>query len=140
MTDTIDTTEAAAEAVEAAEATVESMVTNIISAITGYSAKFNNERTMAVVDLGTKGAHQGTNFRQLFVEANQGFMKITVQEGFKSAHGGNEQRKPLMTFLVPTSETEAYEMLLVRFFNYKKQANLEQGEFLLDTLKKTVQG
>lgn len=120
------------------DSTVESVVRDLIKAITGYSAKFNNERTMSVIDLGTKGAHQGTNFRQLFVEANQGFMRITIQEGFKSAHGGNEQRKALMSFMVPTSEIEAYELLQIRFFNYKKQHNLEQGAFLVETLGKTV--
>lgn len=118
--------------------TVESVVKDIIKAVTGHAAKFNNQRTMAVVDLGQKGAHQGTSFRQLFVEANQGFMKITIQEGFKSAHGGSEQRKPLMTFMVPTSEIVAYELLQARFFNYKKQHNLEQGAFLVDTVCKTV--
>ena len=119
--------------------TVLSIVEGIIKAVTGYAAKFNNDRTMAVIDLGMKGAHQGTNFRQLFIEANQGFMRISIQEGFKSAHGGNEQRKPLMSFMVPTSEYKAYEMLQVRFFNYKKAGNIEQGLFLVDTLQKTVQ-
>jgi len=123
----------------ASNSTVESTVKDLIKAVTGFAAKFNNQRTIAVVDLGIKGAHQGTSFRQLFIEASQGFLTVSIQEGFKSAHGGNEQRKPLMSFVVPTSEYKAYELLQARFFNYKKEANLEQGAFLVDTLKKTIQ-
>ena len=114
------------------------MVQRIIDTVKGYNAKFNNERTLSVVDLGTQPAHQGTRYRQLYVEALQGLMVISLREGFKSVHGGNEQRRVLARVVVPVTETEAYHALLRRFFAYSEAKTLEDSNFLLNELTVTV--
>jgi len=123
---------------EKKEHNLKSLVWGIINACRGYNAKFNAERTLAVLDLGTQGAHQGTKYRQLFVEATQGFMRLSLREGFSSAHGGEAQRKVLFSFSVSVAETELYAELQTRFFGYNEARNLGDGVVLLDALEKTV--
>lgn len=120
------------------EPTILSQVQAVIKAVAGYAAKFNNARTVAVVDLGMRAGPQGSKFRQLYVEPRQGMITISLQEGFKSMHGGEGQRKVINAFSVPVTEFEAFDLLMKRFFNYKPNDNLSQAAFLVDSLQQTV--
>jgi hypothetical protein len=116
------------------------LVKEVVNSVIGKNAKYmiNSEKTVSVIDIGVKPDHHGTRFRQLVVEANCLNMTVSIKEGFKSVHGGQEQSKTINQFVVPINETEAYGMLQRRFFNYQPNKNLNEGTVLLDVLVKTV--
>jgi hypothetical protein len=115
-----------------------SIVDGLLKLVSGFSAKFNREQGLAVVDLKHRQEAQGTRFRQLFVSQKNGVIAISLVESFKSAHGGNEQRKTLQGFVVSVSDIEQYGRLERRFFNYDPSKNVTQGKLLLDELETTV--
>ena len=115
-----------------------SSVEAVLKAVRGYSAKFNNERLLSVIDLGSRGAHQGTKFRQLYVQFTTGYINISLQEGFKSAHGGAEQRDTLFRFAVPTYKTELVKLLQDRFLNYVESSHVNEAVALVNALQGTV--
>jgi|TARA_R110000851_G_scaffold51968_1_gene123043 hypothetical protein len=118
--------------------TIEELVDQVIMGVRGYGAKFNNDKTLSVVDLASKGAQQGVTYRQLHVQADQGYISIALRETFKSTHGGQEQTKTLSKVSVPVYETKAYSKLQSRFFGYSTTKNVNEGVALLDILRKTV--
>lgn len=118
--------------------TMEDLVDQVIENVRGYGAKFNKTRTLAVVDLASKGAQQGVTYRQLHIQADQGYMSVSLRETFKSSHGGQEQTKVLSSFSIPVYETKSFSKLQSRFFGYSTTKNVDEGVLLLDNLRKTV--
>lgn len=117
---------------------LEKLVKDVLQAMKGFTAKYNKDQALAVVDLAAMGVHQGTQFRQLFIKEQQGFMEISLRETFKSSYGGQSQRKTLNKFVVPVSETKSYELLQARFFGYNRRKNLEEGKLFMDSLTQTT--
>jgi hypothetical protein len=118
--------------------TVGAMVDAVIDNIEGYAAKYNRVEALSVVDLGTQAAPQGIKFRQLHVKLDAGFITISIQEGFKSSHGGSEQRKTINAFRVSMSDSDSISKLQRRFFNYAPTSDYDEATRLLDTLTMTV--
>lgn len=116
---------------------VDALVDSLIESVKGYNAKFNHEKTLSVIDLAARGGAQGTTYRQLHVAANQGYMEVSLIEGFKSSHGGNSQTKTLRSVVVPVLYHEAYGKMQKRFFGYDEAKQLGEGKVLLDMIVET---
>lgn len=118
--------------------TLTETVTEILNLVSDKKVRINFEEQTAGVDLGSRGNANGTEFRQLFVKADAGFIALRLIEGFKPAHGGTEQRKTLYSVVVPVGQSEAYNALQRRFFAYDLSHNVEQSTVFLKTLRETI--
>jgi len=79
-------------------ANLEGAVDRLMDFMKGYTPMFNRKQRMSVVDLGSRHTGQGMKYRQLFVEETPGLLNVTIREGFKSSHGGTDQRNVLYGF------------------------------------------
>ena len=132
----VDTTEQ--EMTPVKSSSISELVDELIDALRGRDARFNREMGTAIIDLAAKNSAQGVTYRQVEVKEEQGYMTISLQEGFKSAHGGTEQRKPLFGFAVSVGDAESYGKLQARFFGYNPQQNVDNGVSLMDELRETI--
>lgn len=117
---------------------LEGHVERLIDLVKGFTPTFNRQQRLSVVNLNSRNTGQGVKYRQLFVEEMPGFMVVSLREGFKSAHGGTDQKKTLNLFRVPISEFALYSRVQKRFFGYVPQKNSNEATLLLDTLEQTV--
>jgi len=127
-----------ANAKAAVSNTIGDMVDAVLDQCDGYAAKYNRAESLSVIDLGTQAAPQGVKFRQLLVKGDAGFINISIQEGFKSNHGGSEQRKTINAFRVSMSDSESIAKLQRRFFNFVPSKDYDEAARLLDVLTMTV--
>lgn len=123
---------------EGKQGVLDAAVDEVLSALSGYQAKFNRSQNLSVIDLKHRNEPQGTRFRQIHVKADPGFITVSIVESFQSAHGGNLQPKTLSGFTVPVQELDAYTRLASRFFGYDPKRNAEQAQMLLEDLNKTL--
>jgi hypothetical protein len=117
--------------------TVEELVNDLILTVRGMGAKVDRSRMLAVVDLASRYVAAGQEFRQLFVQATDLAVTISLVETLKSNYGGSASPKTLASFQVPSTKTECYDRINQRFFGFKPEKNLKDGEYLLTLLKTT---
>jgi hypothetical protein len=123
---------------QAAPAKLLDTVETMLRVITEKKVRINHETGEAGVDLGSRGRPNGTQFRQLQVKADGGFIAVRLIEGFKPAHGGSEQRKTIYSLVVSVNDMKAYSLLQRRFFAYDLDRVVADADNFLNILKETI--